>query len=280
MKLECRKIQSNGWVLEVHDVANATGFAELCCSDLKGANSIFEAIHCSKSTKVFRFEWGDRTYYYKEFFFRNLWKYRKIMRRGMHLKHIADLMEEAGFETPRIVCHGRSGLRVFVVSEAAKADESVYDILMEKSDALVPDLSRFRFLFGKEIGRLHSAGFVHGDLRWGNVLVRGAGAEQPSFVYIDNDRTQKYRCVPPRQRIKNLVQIKYPGSLLDHLESDWDAMWEGYVSGNSEVRSDAESWRRRVDMKNARRVASWWKKPRNRRLLEKRKANMEAPHEA
>lgn len=273
MKLECRKIQSNGWVLEVDDVADATAFADLCCADPKESNPAFKAIHCSKATKVFRFEWEGRTYYYKEFFFRNLWKHRKIMRRGTHLKRIADLMAESDFETPRIVCHGRSGFRVFVVSEAANADESVYAILMEKSDAPVPDLPRFRFLFGKEIGRLHSAGFVHGDLRWGNVLVRGAETEQPNFVYIDNDRTQKYRSIPAHQRIKNLVQIKYPGSLLDKPESDWDAMWEGYVSGNSEVRADAESWRRRVDMKNARRVAAWWKKPRNRRLLKEKLLN-------
>ena len=195
------------------------------------------------------------------------------MRRGTYLKRIADLLNEAGFESPHVVCHGRSGVRVFVVSEAANADESVYDLLTGISETPVPDLQRFRFLFGEEIGRLHAAGFVHGDLRWGNVLVRGADTGQPAFIYIDNDRTRKYRRIPAHQRIKNLIQIKYPGSLLDKPESDWDTVWEGYISGNPEVRTDATSWRRRVDVKNARRVAAWWKKPRNRHLLQEKRAS-------
>lgn len=270
MKSECKKLRKNGWRLVLEGIPDATGFAELCCIDPKESNPLFAAVNCSKSTKVFRFEWQGKAYYYKEYLFRNPWKHRKILQRGKHLMHIADLLHDAGFETPCLVCHGRSGMRVFVVSEDADAPDSVYDVLMDKSATGAPDIQRFRYLFGQEIGRLHAAGFVHGDLRWGNILVKEAASEQPVFIFIDNDRTRKYRKIPASRRLRNLVQIKYPGSLLDKPESDWDRMWEGYVAGNPEVRKNRAAWRRRVDARNSKRVAAWWKKPRNRHLLEQR----------
>jgi tRNA A-37 threonylcarbamoyl transferase component Bud32 len=268
--------KADGWKVFCDDIPDVDNFIAFCCIRNKHDVSEFEPVNSSKVTKVFRFKWNSQEYYYKEYLFQNVWKHRKIIRRGSHLKHIAGLLEKSGFETPKIVCYGRSGTRVFVVCDAAKFDSSVYDILVNKADSAELDIVRFRAGFGEEIGRLHTSGFVHGDLRWGNILVRGAESERPIFIFIDNDRTRKYRRIPARLRIKNLVQMKYPGSLLDRPESNWDDIWRGYISGNEEALTDAKNLRRRVDRKNARRVTAWWKKPRNRQLLKEREARKSA----
>lgn len=272
-----RKIKRNGWAgMLDQNLAEAEAFWDLCCSEPKDA-SVFEKVQSSTSTRVLRFKAGGQTYYFKEFRYSGLVKQLKVRRRGVRLQRIATELIKAGFETPRIVCHARRGTSAFVVSEAADATTTAYDILMRQTDMAPRDVQRFQVRFGKEIGRLHAAGFVHGDLRWGNILVRDEQSDAPAFVFIDNDRTRKYRKIPSSLRVKNLVQIKFPGALLDGPESDWDSMWEGYLAGNPEAMNNADRWRKRVDIKNAKRMAAWWKKPRNRHLLKQRLAEEERP---
>jgi hypothetical protein len=55
---------------------------------------------------------------------------------------------------------------------------------------------------GDEIARLHTAGFVHGDLVPANVLVR-----EPGFVFLDNDRTRRSRVLVWLGAYRNLVQL-------------------------------------------------------------------------
>lgn len=58
---------------------------------------------------------------------------------------------------------------------------------------------------GREIARLHAAGFVHGDLVPENVLVLdGPGGLR--LAYLDNDRTRRVRWLPGRSA-RNLVQL-------------------------------------------------------------------------
>ena len=59
---------------------------------------------------------------------------------------------------------------------------------------------------GEEVGALHLAGFAHGDLRLGNVMLKGP-AETAGFVFIDNERTALFRNIPERLLIQNLRQI-------------------------------------------------------------------------
>ena len=167
MQIECKKIKLRKWTVSICGVTDAKGFAELCCADSKEDKPNFEAIKCSKSTRVYRFEWAGKMWFFKEFRYRNPLKQLRVLNRGNHLYRMAHALNRNGFETPDIVCHARKGMRTFVVSEEANADDSVYNYLMEKSEITLSDLQRFRFLFGQEIGRLHGAGFVHGDLRWG-----------------------------------------------------------------------------------------------------------------
>ncbi|MBI2999955.1 MAG: hypothetical protein HYY46_16120 [Deltaproteobacteria bacterium] len=58
-----------------------------------------------------------------------------------------------------------------------------------------------------EVRRLHEIGFVHGDLVPYNILVHAQGG-QPSFFYLDHDRTQRYpNWFPQAFWKRNLVQL-------------------------------------------------------------------------
>jgi len=68
--------------------------------------------------------------------------------------------------------------------------------------------------FGQTVGRMHAAGIFHGDLRLGNVLVKPVvSLSNPKddnrfvFIFLDNERTRKFKKLPERLRLKNLVQI-------------------------------------------------------------------------
>ena len=59
---------------------------------------------------------------------------------------------------------------------------------------------------GLEIGRLHSRGIFHGDLRVGNIIIDDSGSSS-RFYFIDNERTVRYPHLPYAKRIKSLVQL-------------------------------------------------------------------------
>ena len=65
---------------------------------------------------------------------------------------------------------------------------------------------RFIESFGEVVGKMHAAGIFHGDLRSHNILVRQQNTSWEFFL-IDNERTKKFRWLPFRLRLKNLVQI-------------------------------------------------------------------------
>jgi lipopolysaccharide kinase (Kdo/WaaP) family protein len=59
---------------------------------------------------------------------------------------------------------------------------------------------------GEEVARLHTAGFIHGDLTPYNVIVELG--KPPRFVFIDHERTCRAPIVGRmRHRLRNLVQL-------------------------------------------------------------------------
>lgn len=59
---------------------------------------------------------------------------------------------------------------------------------------------------GVFIGRLHHSGFVHGDLRTGNVLAEVRGGRF-QFALIDNERNSRHDMPPGKLLLKNLMQL-------------------------------------------------------------------------
>jgi hypothetical protein len=58
------------------------------------------------------------------------------------------------------------------------------------------------------VRQFHLEGFVHGDMVATNILVADAGGRQPSFYFMDNDRTRRYPSWLPQSLWKrNLIQL-------------------------------------------------------------------------
>lgn len=79
--------------------------------------------------------------------------------------------------------------------------------------------------FAREVAAWHSAGLFHGDLRLGNVLAE-ATPDGYRFIWLDNERTRRYRRLPLRRRVQNLVQINMERSGVS-LSDRW-RFWKAY----------------------------------------------------
>jgi tRNA A-37 threonylcarbamoyl transferase component Bud32 len=105
---------------------------------------------------------------------------------------------------------------------------------------------------GREIGRLHRAGIFHGDLRVGNIIIDGRSSTA-RFFFIDNERTQFYREIPEKKRLKNLVQLNMV--LLPQItRTDRLRFLRGYLSVNPELVSRRKETVRKVRVLTEKRV--------------------------
>jgi hypothetical protein len=91
---------------------------------------------------------------------------------------------------------------------------------------------------GAEIGRLHSLGYIHGDLTPFNILL--SKDEPLKFVLLDHERTRRtWLARQARPRLRNFVQLGR-FSLPGLTRTDRMRVWCGYVaerkSSNSELR--------------------------------------------
>ena len=111
---------------------------------------------------------------------------------------------------------------------------------------------------GRMVGRMHKCGIVHGDLRWGNILVE-VEPESVQFVLLDNERTRRYQRVPRRKILKNLVQLNViPPLALSRTERM--RFWLAYRAENSALPGAHKQWVRRVIARTTRRLARRAKK--------------------
>jgi tRNA A-37 threonylcarbamoyl transferase component Bud32 len=241
--------ENSGWIIRAGAEWRRTEIFKACHAAFSVPDERFQPVDSSLSTAVFRFEWQGRSYYLKHYLFKNWPKHLRSRAKIRRLSGMVELMNRAGFHSPEIVCSAHKRKKMFSVSVAADADCSVHDLYTKNGAGIVADMARFRELFGREIGRLHAAGFVHGDLRWGNVLVKNPDSEHPEFVYLDNDRTRRYRKIPAAGRIKNLVQIHFVEVLRQHPASHWDEFWKGYCAANPDAAERESFWRNRVERK-------------------------------
>ena len=121
-------------------------------------------------------------------------------------------LEVQGFPVAPVVMIGiRRRLGVvqgaFVVSEDVRAPDAREFLETLTGRSVVGGRRGVLRALGAHVGRLHEAGFDHGDLVPSNVRVQG-DVSAPRFVLIDNDRTrQRRRPVSVRQARRNLVQL-------------------------------------------------------------------------
>ncbi len=138
------------------------------------------------------------------------WRFRPS--RALHILNISQKLEKAGFRTPKVILAARyrpwwpwGKPTDLLITEEARGN--LVSTLLWRVPPL-PKEERLALLqkTGRELARLHRAGFVHGDCHPGNFF-----QDDPNrgFLYIDNDRTCQGRHFSLAGAARNLVSAAF-----------------------------------------------------------------------
>lgn len=217
-------------------------------------------VRSSHHSRVYKFsasfDGGERWIYFKQYLYRSTWDFIKHLVRPSPAKRAFKatlILEQNGFEAPVVVVMGESKSSFldrenFLVTFEAESTKQINQLIPESLENLtreqLQDQREMIRAFGQIIGRMHAADIFHGDLRLGNILAR----EEKSgwhFFLIDNERTRKFRRLPPRLRLKNLVQANM---LISNSVTKTDRMrfFKAYLSINPCIQSCYKDWAQKV----------------------------------
>ena len=179
-----------------------------------GQRSSFVKLLSSKFTRVFKFDVYFKGKIYnlilKQYLNRSLLDVLKNLLRPCRAQRAfkaGRMLKRHGFSTPDVVAAGKktfAGIttRNFLVTREVKDSVSLSEMLNKNT----PEKRELIRQFGEIVGKMHAGDIFHGDLRLGNVLVK-TDSNQFVFTFLDNERTKKFKKLPKRLRLKNLVQI-------------------------------------------------------------------------
>jgi len=193
-------------------LSGATGNADKLLAQVRliargSINSDWEKVESSKSAIVARRDMDGAPLYCKVFLPRNKKEgLKRLFRAGRGERAVRNeqMMRVAGFSVPETLYWGRENGREYIVSRGVVGISMTAWLNLHRHDPKEKRTVLRRL--GEEVGALHLAGFAHGDLRLGNVMLNGP-AESAGFVFIDNERTALFRNIPERLLIQNLRQI-------------------------------------------------------------------------
>ena len=150
--------------------------------------------------------------YYKEFLPRSPLESAKAMLRGSRAcraRDNADALRAVGIRAPDNVHWGKlqNGREYLFMAEAPGqgVDDWLRQTLPDDPDSRALRRQLLREL-GVFVGRVHAFGFVHGDLRPGNILAHRV-EERFQFTLIDNERLHRGRPAAGRRLLRNLMQL-------------------------------------------------------------------------
>jgi hypothetical protein len=222
----------------------------------------------SRNSRVYKFsasfDGNERSIYFKQYTFRSNWDFIKHLVRSNRAKRAfkATLMlVKNGFEAPVIVAMGEckfsflereNFLLTVEVEEAKPIHQFIPDNLENFTKEQLNDLRELIRTFGRTVGKLHAAAIFHGDLRLGNVLVRRDKNGWHIF-FIDNERTRKFRRLPARLRLKNLVQANM---LISDCITKTDRMrfFKSYLHENFSIGHKRSKWVKKIITKTNQRI--------------------------
>jgi tRNA A-37 threonylcarbamoyl transferase component Bud32 len=186
----------------------------------------WEWVPCSKNAVVAATT-ESPIVFYKEFLPRNNFEKIKAIIRGNRSKRArkqAGILHKADLPTPKILCWGRGQKNVFLISEGFDGVGFFQYLKINLLPPLNKEKIRKKRLLLKEagslIGKMHSKGIVHGDMRQNNLLVIEV-ENGFQFSLIDNESNRKWWFIPRSQILKNLVQFSI---FSDNLLSKTDLM--------------------------------------------------------
>lgn len=115
-------------------------------------------------------------------------------------------LRASGFSAPPVLLYGahRESRRQIIVTTRAEGDGPI--LALRGLGASIAAKRAVLRALGREIGRFHLAGFIHGDLTPFNIRI--VTDEPPCFAFIDNDRTRRNLVIARgRRRLRNLIQL-------------------------------------------------------------------------
>ena len=171
----------------------------------------WDPVTSSAQARVARGQVDGKTVFLKVFLPRSSRELLKSIGRGSRgvraARRTAELRAD-GFDAPAVLAHGWAGNYEILLMEEVKG-QSLLRLLSRRLGPPLADLTARRRLLrgvGREVARMHAAGWVHGDLRLGNVLLRDVAPDrEPRFCFLDNESSRKSN--RPGLRERNLVQF-------------------------------------------------------------------------
>ncbi len=221
---EFDRVRIKPWTLWVRRQFGAERIGELVCTgEFDNVRGPFDEVTAaSRFARVFRCEVGfhgrKQKLYLKQYLYRSVWDFVKHLLRANRAERAfkaAIMLGENGLDSPEVVATGR--LRYgplcrtsFLVTREIENARAVYTYPNEdwpaQANGTAHDKREFIRALGSTIGRMHAAQIFHGDLRAGNIFAEKSEGNW-RFYFLDNERTKKFRRLPQRLRLKNLVQI-------------------------------------------------------------------------
>ena len=125
-------------------------------------------------------------------------------RRALHAWRIGGTLARAGFAVPEVLLVARRRGEGLLVTGDVGGDDLLAALARCGAGGAVGRARKRALLrrLGETVGRLHAAGFVHGDLVPPNVRVR-----DDALVLLDHDRTRRGRLLVWWGGRRNLVQL-------------------------------------------------------------------------
>ncbi|RKY07559.1 MAG: hypothetical protein DRP66_06465 [Planctomycetota bacterium] len=230
-----------------------------------GVRGPFARVSSSRFSRVYRCRIGFfgtvHNLYLKQYLHRSAWDAIKHLFRPSRARRAfkASLMlAENGLLSPEVVAvgefrHALVSARTFLLTKELENARSLYawseNYRKAQTAAALRNKREFIRALGETIGRMHVAGIFHGDLRPGNIFaVEYRGKWQ--FFFLDNERTKKFRRLPNRLRLKNLVQVNM---LRTEKVTSTDRMrfFKAYLSQNRNIQRRKKFWQEKTLRKTA-----------------------------
>jgi tRNA A-37 threonylcarbamoyl transferase component Bud32 len=191
-----------------------------------GDPSKFHPVPSSRGARVFHAitdgAGARRDIYVKRYLCRSILDFAKHLFRASRAARAFEaslMLRRSGFDSPEPLALLEKGYGPFCIANVLVTDAvalvvrpSVYlrEYVERPSSARTRDKRLVIRQLGSVIGRMHTRGIFHGDLRLDNVLLQ-SGDSGWKFYFIDNERTRQFRRIPDRRRLKNLVQLNMTG---------------------------------------------------------------------
>lgn len=207
--------------------------------------------------------------YFKQYLYRSAWDFIKHLvypGRAKRAFKASLVLEKSGLETPVVVAMGECKFSFlerenFLLTVEAEDAEQIHQFLPGSMENLtteqLQDKRELIRAFGRTVGRMHAKGISHGDLRLGNVLARRKISGW-CFFFIDNERTKKFRRLPARLRLKNLVQANMLRT--DTLTgTDRMRFFTAYLRENPSIAPAKREWAQKIVTKTDHRLEKKYK---------------------